>query len=386
MDDARKERLRERAEHQAHTQSGATVIERVNHELELQNQESMRLNSELDREKQRYLQLFNDAPTGYVIVGNDTLIIQHNEAFRDMIGEKPELIGKSIADYLIPSERRSFLSSFSDLFKNPDDKHFETTLIGNNETEPVETQVSARKTTNSPNISGDEVLLLTITNITDIRRAHRLVETSHTEKDLALREVHHGIKNSFAVLASFVSMQMAGNVSAEVRNTLEETYSRILVFSSLYRNLYESEHYDDVDIGTVITMLVRQFRDLNFDNSKHEISIEATAIIASVKVAIKIVLIANEILIGTVAFQKKLNAEGDLKIKMSRMDSHDLQLLMEIKVPAEVSLETVGEVAFPDREILLRLIEEFNGTLEESTEQHVRRLRVVLMNDSIMNM
>lgn len=78
-------------------------------ELRQQNEELASAAEALERERQRYQDLFDSAPDGYLVTTPEGLIQQANSAAGAMLGLSPMfLVGKPLANFILHSERRAF--------------------------------------------------------------------------------------------------------------------------------------------------------------------------------------------------------------------------------------------------------------------------------------
>ena len=70
-------------------------------ELEIQNEELRRVQSELEASRDMYSDLYDFAPVGYATVSEKGLILQANLACADMLGvERSSLIGKPFSRFV----------------------------------------------------------------------------------------------------------------------------------------------------------------------------------------------------------------------------------------------------------------------------------------------
>jgi PAS domain S-box-containing protein len=72
----------------AYTKSLEELVEELKiyqYELEFQNDELQRVQLELEQSRNEYKQLFEQAPVGYVIIGDDMRLIDCNQTFRNML-------------------------------------------------------------------------------------------------------------------------------------------------------------------------------------------------------------------------------------------------------------------------------------------------------------
>jgi PAS domain S-box-containing protein len=85
----------------------------------------------LDRERERYLELFDLAPIGYAVTDRDGLFREVNRAAADLVGVAADsLIGKPLAAFVPPAERPSFRRRLTELATSPGTRTWETTLVG----------------------------------------------------------------------------------------------------------------------------------------------------------------------------------------------------------------------------------------------------------------
>tara|TARA_B100000678_G_scaffold238997_1_gene209272 strand:- start:889 stop:2076 length:1188 start_codon:yes stop_codon:yes gene_type:complete len=66
----------------------------------------------------------------------------------------------------------------------------------------------------------------------------RELEESLAERDLLAREVDHRVKNSLAMVTSFITMQMRREENLQARKVLEAAASRVSAISALHQELY----------------------------------------------------------------------------------------------------------------------------------------------------
>ena len=101
-------------------------------ELELQNEELRLVQTKLEKNRARYMQLYHNAPVGYVVLNQAGIIKESNATFANMVGrESPQIHGKPFADFLVPDDQAIFHARLRSFFKQPVDKHIELRLKSN---------------------------------------------------------------------------------------------------------------------------------------------------------------------------------------------------------------------------------------------------------------
>ncbi|HKL37742.1 MAG TPA: PAS domain S-box protein, partial [Bacteroidales bacterium] len=88
-------------------------------ELEQQNEELKKIQDELEISRNRYQDLFNEAPIGYFIIGHDCLIHQvNNTGARMLDDDPPDLEGEVFTQYIHPAFRERFYFHLRKVLKN----------------------------------------------------------------------------------------------------------------------------------------------------------------------------------------------------------------------------------------------------------------------------
>ncbi len=85
-------------------------------ELRIQNEELLDTQQAIARERQRYQNLFDFAPDGYLITDQDGIIEESNRAAAQMFHlDQQHIIGKNLTQFLAGENYNHFLANFSDL-------------------------------------------------------------------------------------------------------------------------------------------------------------------------------------------------------------------------------------------------------------------------------
>lgn len=85
-------------------------------ELRQQNDKLAHSQIALEAERQRYRELFEFAPDGYLVTNPDAIIVEANQAAAHLLNFSPErLVGKSFAVFVATQERRDFYYKLSQL-------------------------------------------------------------------------------------------------------------------------------------------------------------------------------------------------------------------------------------------------------------------------------
>jgi signal transduction histidine kinase/CheY-like chemotaxis protein len=100
-------------------------------ELEIQNEELRAAQIDLERARNRYSDLLNNAPVGYLLLDQSGFIERCNQTFAGMLDRPIERVeGTPFADWLSDAARQIFLSKFKAFFKHPQGRRIDLEING----------------------------------------------------------------------------------------------------------------------------------------------------------------------------------------------------------------------------------------------------------------
>lgn len=143
-------------------------------ELEMQNEELQQVQYEMQKVRDEYQQLYNHAPTGYISLDDQGVILKHNQTFTTMLGD-PNItaIGLPLGSLMYLEDRDIFLARFKAFFKTPEDKNM-TARLRCSDGSLSWVRLSGRRDT-TMTLSGKprEILLLTLSDINKEKLAEK---------------------------------------------------------------------------------------------------------------------------------------------------------------------------------------------------------------------
>jgi len=100
-------------------------------ELEMQNEELVRAQIELEKSRDKFWQLFNNAPAGYLVVDVNGMVLRVNSTFTEMVNSSPErILRKPFSNLIFPDDQQVFFSRFKSFFKDIRGKELELRILG----------------------------------------------------------------------------------------------------------------------------------------------------------------------------------------------------------------------------------------------------------------
>ena len=169
---------------------------------------------------------------------------------------------------------------------------------------------------------GDSVrLLLSVSDITDVRAAEKIKEAMLKEKDdllkekaVMLQELQHRVANSLQIIAS-VLMQSARKVSSEeTRTHLFDAHKRVMSVATLQQQLVASQP-GDVALRQYFTTLCESIgASMIHDSSKLSLAVTVDDSAVSADVSISLGLIVTELVINALKHAFPRERAGKIKV------------------------------------------------------------------------
>ena len=181
-------------------------------ELELQNEELRDTQGALHATRDRFAALYENAPTGYVVLDAAGIVRRTNATWQAMTRRDAEdFRGRPFIDAMVPEDAPVFLARFRAFFRNPAEKQIGVRMIRAG-AEPFHARIEARPNIpSSTNESGDPdraELLVIVGDISDLHEARQEIEERNRELGRVNERLDHinrvllGIRNVNQLIAS----------------------------------------------------------------------------------------------------------------------------------------------------------------------------------------
>jgi two-component sensor histidine kinase len=141
-------------------------------------------------------------------------------------------------------------------------------------------------------------LLVTVSDVTDMRAAEALKDELLREKAILLQEVQHRVANSLQIIAS-VLLQTARKVqSEETRGHLEDAHNRVMSIATVQKQLASSTQ-GDVEMRPYFTQLCQSLgASMIRDHSRQSIAVTGDGSAVTADVSVSFGLIVTELVIN----------------------------------------------------------------------------------------
>jgi two-component sensor histidine kinase/PAS domain-containing protein len=167
----------------------------------------------------------------------------------------------------------------------------------------------ANMKTNNLDLAG---IVMVIKDITD----ERTIEKELILKSVAIREIHHRVKNNLQTIASLLRLQSRRIDNEEVRKSFDESINRVISIATTHEILAQNG-VDDVDIKTILNKISENLLNISQNGKKIDVCIVGDSLCVKSDIATSIALVVNELFQNSLeyAFAGKDNGKIEISIK-----------------------------------------------------------------------
>jgi two-component system, sensor histidine kinase PdtaS len=155
-------------------------------------------------------------------------------------------------------------------------------------------------------------------DLTELREKEREL----TVKTVAIREIHHRVKNNLQTVASLLRLQMRRGLPEGSKVHFVESLNRILSIASVYEIILSNSSIDDVEVFSLIEKIGNMLV-FNQDHEGRNITIEYTGpkLLVKSNIAVSIALVINELVQNCVKHAFKGLSKGKIIVSIQESPS-----------------------------------------------------------------
>ena len=164
------------------------------------------------------------------------------------------------------------------------------------------------------------------------------------QKENLLKEIHHRVKNNFAILVSLINMQMNQIRDKELIKSLTNLQLRIRSMALVHEMLYRSNDFENISFREYLKSLASVVSG-TFARRDVELSIEAEDAVLNIDASIPLGLIVNELLSNCYMHAFPDGRTGSIVIEFSCLPGNQTYRLIigdnGIGLPPEISMDRI---------------------------------------------
>lgn len=206
----------------------------------------------------------------------------------------------------------------------------------------------------------------------DLVQKEEALEAALKEKDILMKEIHHRVKNSLTLVASFISLESQGDDQSECGKKLRSLQERIQSVSLIHEQLSSTGEVGQLDFSVYVKDLVANLffsTDLDEGQVKWEVAIPPT--ILSIKQALPLGIIINEIVTNSLKYAFPDNRPGTIRIKMKKQGT-DYILIIEDDGVGSADADK-NDSSGLGKIIIASLVDQLEGKLQSLEEKDLEK-------------
>lgn len=193
------------------------------------------------------------------------------------------------------------------------------------------------------------------------RRLQRLLEKELEQKSTLIKEIHHRVKNNFAVVSGLIGLQKQKAKDNYHEELLNELRTKIISIAGVHEIVYNNRSYSEVDAHQYIVKLTDQLKEFyQTDKQEVELSVHVDEFELDVETMIPIALIINEVLTNCYKHAFKDSTRGVINLSMTNNNGMMILTISDEGVGFQPGTKSEGEML--GLEIIKSLVEQLNGS------------------------
>jgi PAS domain S-box-containing protein len=339
-------------------------------ELEAQNEDLRRAQAEMESLKDKYLDLYDFAPNGYVTIGEDGLVREANLTVCRLLGvERDSIISRRFSRYICEDNQDAYYFFWQKLHETRAKETCEVRLRSKDNGEFYSRLEGVCAYDAEGQVMGCRV---SISDISDLKLARDARQEANEglakalrEKDVLLREIHHRVKNNLAVMNSLLSLQAGFATDRVHRKMFTDAQTRIRSMALAHDLLYRSERLADIRsdeyIGNLLDYLIASISNVG---KVVEIKKELEDLSFSLDTTIPVGFLITELVSNSLKHAFPDRNEGEIRVSLRSVGEQEFELMVKddgVGIPEHVDLEDPQSLGL---ELVNTFVEQLKGQIE----------------------
>jgi two-component sensor histidine kinase len=200
-----------------------------------------------------------------------------------------------------------------------------------------------------------------------LEKLNHELHIKNRQNELLLKEIHHRVKNNLELVKSLISLQSAQLEDSATKDAMIASQNRVQSMGIIHQKLYQGENLGSIEMKDYFLNLGEGILDTFNKEEKVKIECAMENLELDVDTAVPIGLIVNELLTNALKYAFPEDANGNIKISLSKSNPETLTLkVSDNGIGKTIGLAPKG-TGFGSQLIQL-LTQQLNGIMTEETE------------------
>jgi PAS domain S-box-containing protein len=213
-------------------------------------------------------------------------------------------------------------------------------------------------------ILGVAVDITAAKQLEELRQAEEQLQTSLTEKDVLLKEIHHRVKNNLQIVYSLLRLQQRRTKDQRVAVILLESQNRIKSIALIHEKLYRSETLANINLRQYIpTLAASLFSSYNIHTNTITLKTAIDDLALDIDTVIPCGLIINELVSNALKYAFPADRCGEIAITLHASSDRAVNLVVRdngVGLPAEFELAHTDSLGL---KLVRDLVQQLEGKL-----------------------
>ncbi len=164
----------------------------------------------------------------------------------------------------------------------------------------------------------------------EIQHQKEIIQSSLSEKETLLREIHHRVKNNLQIISSLLNIQSRYIKDENVLSSMQEGQCRVQAMSLIHQNLYQSDHLTNVNMENYLNELIAYLSNIFTGNENRiRVVVDASNIHFDIDTAIPLGLIVNELISNAFKYAFEKDKTGCIWVTVKSINEEDYKLVIQ---------------------------------------------------------
>jgi len=325
-------------------------------ELELQNEELIRAKEEAEKASEKYIELYDFAPSGYFTISRKCEIVNLNFAGARILGKERSLLkGCSFCLFISEETKEDFIKFFEKIIQGYIGESCDITVnpYGDNAGYIHLTGIAARDS---------DQCLITAVDITERKLFEEKIKSLLYEKEILLKEVHHRLKNNMFTVKNLLSLKLLSIEEPSAIDALTDTGRIVDCMMMIYDKLFYSDNLKNVSMQDYLSSLIDQIISSFPERKKISVNTQIDDFDLGVNMLVNMGIITNELLTNIMKHAFTGREHGRITVTSNMKNNHILYSIEDDGIGIPAALDFNNTTGF-GLNLVKMITEQLDGTL-----------------------